>query len=358
MSVSGCQPREFERSTSRRITALGGGIALGLRQNLRHHFGMASIRKRGSSWRAEVYRDGKRESQSFLTKQQASAWATQREAELGGERLPDKTLGDALLRYAEGVSPKKKGEKWEVARLTKMGRDKVAKVKLAALRKGDISDWKERRLKEVTESSVRREMTLLLSVLEECRREWGWLHVNPGKDVKKPPEAPSRKRRISHDEVVRATLACGLTELEAETVSQRVGLAFLFALETAMRAGEIVRLTWKDVRPKSVWVEKSKNGDGRTVPLSLRAREILAALPRDRTTCFDLDAKSRDTLWRRARDDAQLGDLHFHDTRAEAIWRLSRKLPVLDLARIIGHRDLRSLMIYYEVSADDLADQL
>lgn len=46
------------------------------------------------------------------------------------------------------------------------------------------------------------------------------------------------------------------------------------------------------------------------------------------------------------------------DVRAEAIWRLSKKLDVLELARVIGHRDPRSLLLYYSTSADDLADRL
>lgn len=319
---------------------------------------MASIRKRGDSWRVELYRDGTRESSTFPTKQQAAAWAHQREAELGGEKLPEHTVKEALKRYAREVSPTHKGEQWEIARLGMMMRDEIALVRLPALRKEHVAGWKRRRLEKVSGASVRREMTLLLQVLEEARREWGWLHVNPGKDVKKPPSPPSRKRRVSQDEIDRAVLACGVSELEAETASQRVGLAFLLAIETAMRAGEIVGLTWDKVRPKSVVLPETKNGDRREVPLSARAREIMAALPRDRATCFDLDAKSRDTLWRRARDAAELRDLHFHDSRSEAIWRLSKKLDVLELARVIGHRDIKSLMIYYETSADELADRL
>lgn len=177
-------------------------------------------------------------------------------------------------------------------------------------------------------------------------------------DVKKPPSPPSRKRRITADEVERVTLACGLTDLEADTAMNRVGLAFLFALETAMRSGEICGLRWQDVGAKSVTLPKTKNGDQRQVPLSLRAREILAALPRDDGPCFGLDDATRDTLFRRARDAAQVGDLHFHDTRSEAIWRLSKKLDVMELARVIGHRDLRSLLIYFNTSADELADRL
>ena len=81
-------------------------------------------------------------------------------------------------------------------------------------------------------------------------------------------------------------------------------------------------------------------------------------MPRTDRPCFDLHAGSRDTLWRQAVKRAGIKDLHFHDSRAEAIWRLSKKLDVLELARVIGHRDIKSLMLYYATDADGLADRL
>ncbi len=41
------------------------------------------------------------------------------------------------------------------------------------------------------------------------------------------------------------------------------------------------------------------------------------------------------------------------DPEAEAVAWLH---DVLELARVIGHRDVRSLMIYYQTDADDLAE--
>lgn len=319
---------------------------------------MPSYRKRGSGWRAELYRDGQRESASFHTKSEAVAWATQREAELTGARLPDKTLQDALSEYERRVAPTHRGERWEVARLGLMGRDALAKVKLAKLTATDIADWRDRRLAEVAPGSVRREMTLLKSVLDVARREWGWLRIDPMDGVRRPSPPASRKRRISADEVQRLELAFGLGEgLAAETAMQRTGLAFLFALETAMRAGEILGLTWADVSPKSVRLPLTKNGDARSVPLSPRAREILAVLPKGEQV-FALESGTRDALFRKARDACAIPNLRFHDSRAEAIWRLSKKLDVMELARVIGHRDLRSLLIYYNADADELADRL
>lgn len=320
---------------------------------------MASFRKRGQRWRVEVYRNGHRESETFASKQEAAQWALQREAELSGTRLPDKTLAAALARYRDEVSPSHKGVRWEELRLDVMARQPMARRLMAALSGPDIAGWRDARLQEVAPGTVAREMTLLRSVFEAARLDWGWIRTNPMADVRKPRTPASRKRRISEDEVRRLTLACGLgDELEATTALQRTGLAFLFALETAMRAGEILGMRWEDVGAKSVRLPRTKNGDERIVPLSGRARGILAVLPRCSGQVFNLHAGSRDALWRDAVKATQIENIHFHDSRAEAIWRLSKKLDVMELARVIGHRNLSSLMLYYQVTADELADRL
>lgn len=319
---------------------------------------MATYRKRGKSWRVELYRDGVRESATFPTKQQAAAWAMQREAELSGARLPDKTVGDAMGRFAADVAPGRRGGRWEAIRLESLQRDALARKPLARLTGPDIAAWRDARLKEVSPATVAREMALIRTVLETARKDWGWLRDKPMAEVSVPKSPPSRKRRVSQDEIDRVTLALGITDTEAATAENRTGLAFLFALETAMRAGEILGLHWRDVREKAVTLPRTKNGDVRDVPLSKRAREILAALPRGDGPCFALHPGTRDALWRRAVKAAEIPDLHFHDSRAEAIWRLSKKLDVLELARVIGHRDVNSLRLYYNTAADELADRL
>jgi len=319
---------------------------------------MASIRRRGASWRAELYKDGVRESATFPVKAQAVAWAQQREAELIGAKLPEHTVKEAFDRYAEQVAPRHKGERWEVVRLKLLARDALASVRLPSLRASHIADWKARRLRVVSGASVRREMNLIQSVLRHARKEWGWIVIDALADVDKPKQPPSRKRRISQDEIDRLTTALGYDGGEPKTISDRIALSFQFALETAMRSGEILGLRWCDVGEFSVRLPDTKNGDERRVPLSARAREILALLPPHGETVFDLEHGTRDALFRKARERAKIGNLHFHDSRAEAIWRLSKKLDVLELARVIGHRDLKSLLIYYTTSADELAAKL
>ncbi len=61
---------------------------------------------------------------------------------------------------------------------------------------------------------------------------------------------------------------------------------------------------------------------------------------------------------RRVRDRAKVEGLTFHDSRLTAITRLSKRLDVLALARMVGHSDLRMLQVYYNETAEELAKRL
>ena len=330
---------------------------------------MASIKTNGGKYRAQVYVQGVRESKTFGTRKEASQWAMEREAELRGAKLPDKTLADALRRYRRDVAQERAGWRWECIRLVAMEREPLALRRLESLQGRDIADWRDTRLATkaqrrdttVKPATVAREMNLLRAVLEVARRDWGWLRVNPMDGVRWPKSPKGRARRVSPEEVEGLARAFGVWDkLLADTATQRVGLAFLLGLETAMRSGEMLALTWPNIHldEQFVHLPKTKNGDARDVPLTKRACEILRVLPRGFGPAFQLDADLRDSLWRKVRDKTPHRDVHFHDARPEAIWRLSKKLDVLQLAHAVGHRDPKSLMIYYSESAASMAMRL
>src|SRR3546814_4891836 len=64
---------------------------------------------------------------------------------------------------------------------------------------------------------------------------------------------------------------------ESKTPSQWVAFALYLALETAMRKGEILSLTWAniDFEARHAYLEPTKNGDERYVPLSNAAMSLL-----------------------------------------------------------------------------------
>lgn len=322
---------------------------------------MASFRKLKTGYRAELCVKGIRESAMFDTKAEAKTWAAMRETELRkGESKSDagKTVASMFDRYAKEVTPGKRGARWERLRLNLFHRYPLAKVKLSELSAAHIAAWRDTRLTEVAPASVKRELVLIGAAMEVARREWGWLEKNPCKDVRKPTAPHGRDRRITDDEIFRICMALGYESGEATLTKHRVAIAFLFAIETAMRAGEICGLRPADIVGRVATLPMTKNGKARQVPLSSRALELIACLPESETTLFQLSGDSLSTQFRSARIRAGIENLTFHDSRHEAITRLADIFNPLELARIVGHSDLKTLMVYYNKSAAQLADKL
>ncbi len=327
---------------------------------------VATFRKRGSRWRAEVYLAGVRESATRATKAEAAAWAREREADILAHRqgrIVARSVRQALSRYAIEVSPAHRGARWEQIRLAKLARSlPFIDRPLAEIRTADIASWRDTAIAGgLAPSTVRRELVLLRGVLEACRREWGWLHINPCAGIRWPSAGQPRDRRITDDELDRLLLALGYDRGTAPTrPAHRVAIALLLALETAMRAGELCGLTWADVDEagRAATLAATKSGTRRRVPLSRAALDLLALLPRDGQAVVGLKPAALDVAFRRARDRAGILDLHWHDARHEAITRLAQRLPLLDLARMIGHRDLRSLQVYYNPTPAEIAARL
>jgi integrase len=59
-----------------------------------------------------------------------------------------------------------------------------------------------------------------------------------------------------------------------------------------------------------------------------------------------------------AKERSLVEDATFHDSQHLAVTRLAKKLDILDLARAIGHRDLRQLQDYYNETTDNIAKRL
>lgn len=330
---------------------------------------MASFKKVAGGWQAQVAIKGTREAKTCSTKAEAVAWASERETQL--RRMAetgvdtDKTCQDAFNRYIKEVSAHKRGQKFETLRLNaianhKLGKQTFGATPLHAVTSDMLGRWRDERLKSVSGSTVNREFNLLSHVFTTARREWKWIAASPTTDVRRPKESPPRDRLISADEVDKITFVSGFAETPAKSVQERVGVAFHFALETAMRAGEICGLTAGDITGSVAHLGDTKNGTSRDVPLSTRAIQLLGYLPAQKRgqPSFGLTSAQLDANFRKIRDMAGVEDLTFHDTRHEAITRLAKKLNVLELARMVGHKDIRMLQVYYNETANEIAKKL
>lgn len=330
---------------------------------------MGTIRKRGNSYQARIKITKNyvqhNESKSFSSKLDALMWMETREREIktGAEKDYDegKTLGDAMLRYAQEVTPTKKGARNEKHRINAfMNQDYFPKdVPLMKLKARMIAEWRDQR--PIANSSKNRELSLVRAVVEMARREWNWTNHNPLTDLRALKEPPHRNRRISEEEIAQLMEWFQFKDTQPTLQKQVVGLIFLLAIETGMRQSEITYLDWKQIKlsDKYLTLFGTKNDDNRDVPLSSRAIELLKLLgPKMSGPLFNISSDSVSQTFRKATRALGIEDLTFHDSRHEACTRLARKLGVLDLAKMIGHRDTRSLMIYYNPTATEIANRL
>lgn len=324
---------------------------------------MATIRRlKNKKFIAEIRRSGIYKSKTFETKVAAMAWAVEHEQNLDGDELIlGKTLSDLLLRYRDEVSPGKKGWRHEYNRLNKISRSRMAKILLTELRQAHLYEWIEEELQRIQSSSVNRDLNLLSSVFEQGKR-WQWLAENPVRGIYRPKNPRPRDRRISPNEIERILMALNFDGERVIEQRHEIAVAFLFALETAMRQGEIWKLQWGDINieKRYLTLHETKNGTSRDVPLSREAIRLLKLLPsyRQGGRAFVTNQQSSGTIFRRALKMAGMEGLTFHDTRHESLTRLAQKLEVLDLARMVGHRDPRSLMTYYNPTPEEIANRL
>lgn len=320
---------------------------------------MAHYEQRGDAWRVIVQRkSAKRQTKTFKTKEAARRWATkiERQLDMGDTPTrPEGTLGRLLQRYMEEVSENKPSGRWEIVRLKRIDLE-LGEVQLDKDMTQAFLDWRNKRLKTVKSSSVRREMVTLSAVFTYARKEWRMALKNPLKELTWPRDSDPRTRRISPVEEKQLLEKMGFDWAKPPTtLKSYTPWVFLFALETAMRLGEILTLTWDQVAEKWVTLDKTKNGDSRTVPLSSKARQIIATMPKVGSRVFMVQPGTFDNYWRAVRP----AGLHFHDTRATALSRLAPKFQPMELAKISGHRDLNMLLnTYYRPTPDELADRL
>lgn len=323
---------------------------------------MASISKtKSGKWRFEVTINYKKTAKTFESKAEGYAWEDELKAGKVS-KTPNITFGKLLDKYVEEVSAKKKGERWERIRVEKFNREDVlAGVKIADLSKAHFAGWRDRRLKEVSALSVLREWALLNHCLHIAVTEWEYLTINPMQGLKKPHGEPPRDRLITESEIIGLFTALNYAYDERlETVTARVGAAFAFALETAMRAQEICNLEWADVKGSVAKINASKTFTGiREVPLSKKSLGIIKQCEGvDKKLVFNVRTSQLDALFRKAKANAMIDGVRFHDSRHYAITHLAKKLNVLELARAVGHKDLRMLQIYFNETASNLAKKL
>lgn len=327
---------------------------------------MATAKKTAQgTWRIQFMVNGVRDGGTFPTKREAEEYRARRTTELTatatGKAGTVYTLGQALKKYAEEVSPRKRGENREIIRLHAFTKQALPiHKKLSDVTTADLVKWRDSRLAVNARGSVLRDITLLGHVFEIARKEWQWISVNPMRDVGKPQNPDHRTVVIKGWQIRRMLRALGHRG-RVSSVSQSVALCFLTALSTGMRAGELCALKWPDVHADYVRLHTSKTGKGRDVPLTPYAKRCIERVRGwDKESVFGMSSQTLDAMFRKYRKRAGLEGFTFHDSRHTAATRMamSRRVDALQLCAIFGWRNPRQAMAYFNPTASQLAAAL
>jgi integrase len=230
----------------------------------------------------------------------------------------------------------------------------IADIPIVSLTAQALAEYRDERLALSSNSTVRNDLSLIRRTLETARREWGYdLPTNVASLVKLPKPGPARNRRLRPGEY---------EKLEWVLRDHPLMWAFVrFAIESAMRRGEILAMTWQhvDLAARMVHIPQTKTGTPRTIPLTDGGLEVLESLNPVGERVFNLDSPAIRWAWVKACNEARIDDLRFHDLRHEGVSRLfEMELMVPEVAMISGHKTASMLFRYTHLQPLELADKL
>jgi len=218
------------------------------------------------------------------------------------------------------------------------------------------------RVNEATTATTANHYLTLVRRMLNLAVKWGLIEKNPTAGMEKFREPPHRERYLTKDELPRFLRA--LEEME-----DRLSMAAItLLLFTGCRKGEILSLTWGNVQENRIFLPVTKNGNSRSVPLNVKAREVLVKLKAGREEAApdaDFVFPSRHGAAQGHLEDirrvfdrvcraADIDNLRIHDLRHSfASIAVSSGASLYDVQKLLGHSDV-SMTQRYAHLADDI----
>jgi integrase len=216
--------------------------------------------------------------------------------------------------------------------------------KLADITTELVSDYRDERLKVVKPATVYQELALMRRMFNVARKEWKWTKDNPVADL-----SFSVGNKNAHDR--------WLTVDEEQTVISKatnpvwLRTLLITALHTGMRREEILNLKWRDIdfARKLLTVHKSKNGEKKSIPLSLTLFNTLWDIKIKNISgfVFPIAVRSLRAAFDMTLEKAGIKDFHFHDLRHTFATRLVQSgQDLYKVKELLGHKSIAVTMRY------------
>ncbi len=327
--------------------------------------------------------------------------ATPRDARRDKPAPMTKRIRDAIDAYLSGYAVAESDKPWLAVLREEVGEVELGEVTVQwglAL----VKSYKLSRKRPLAPTTIRHRVGALrrcldwhviagdlpLNPLILLPKRFATYNDNEREVVEDAPEDVSRDRRLEDGEEdrIRKVLSGDAEYIASIGVERGIApesqesMTFLFemALETAMRMREMftLRCGQASIEKRTFFLDKTKNGDSRQVPMSSVILKIVKARLKnckagdlvfpefwdgDSSVLGLRRASSRlSGRWRTIAKLAKCGDLRFHDLRHEATSRLFERTTMTDtkIASITGHRDPRMLKRYANLRACTLAEEM
>jgi integrase len=231
-------------------------------------------------------------------------------------------------------------------------------------------------LGQISPSTLKRDISALGGVFKWATNK-RIIEESPMRKVVKPEIHDARERYLTDEELHRLLDACDQSE------SPELGLAVRLAVFTGMRQADVMGLQWGRVNlgdlptthtddtgrmftipPRHALVTVTKNGHPHLAPIEGMAFDALKAwgikhrtfdgsrlvFPGRHNSYQPLDLR---TPWKTALKRAGIEGFRWHDLRHSfASMMLKTGVSHIELAKLTGHRDLKSLMRYTHISPE------
>jgi len=209
-----------------------------------------------------------------------------------------------------------------------------------------VADYQDERLDGVAEATVYQELSLLRRMFNVARKRWQWVKENPVSDGDLQFSIGNRNARdrwltVEEEQVLLANATNPIW----------LRLLLTAALHTGMRRGELLALSWKDVdfEARLIRIEKSKNGEKRSVPMSQTLCDTLKAIKvRDISgRVFPMSIRSVRCAYDKTLEKTGITDFHFHDMRHAFATRLVQNgVGLYKVQKLLGHKSVTMTQRY------------
>lgn len=205
-----------------------------------------------------------------------------------------------------------------------------------------VENYKVKRQEKLSPGGINRELACLKHMFTMAIK-WGYTEKNPVKEVKMLKEKEKIIRVLSYENEKKLI----------ENAGAHIKPILILALNTGMRIGEILNLTWDrmDMAYGIITVDDTKGGEVRSIPINSSLIEVLRTLEKHGKYVFSKENGDRygsiKTAFNAAKRRAGITNLRIHDLRHTFASRLVLNgVDLVTVKELLGHKDISTTMRY------------